>query len=79
MVFTGNQILQPMMVVRATCPCCGRQFESAPVAQERIRRVLRGEHVQDVFPEWTPAERELFLMTGICEACWSKDEGEGGE
>lgn len=83
MTFTGHQVLQPVgnmeVKILVTCPRCGGHFVSAPVAVEKVRRILRGERVQDVFPEWTPAGRELFLVTGICEACWPKDEEEGGE
>ena len=83
MTFTGHQVLQPVgdlkLKIHVTCPRCGGHFVSAPVAEEKVRRVLHGERVQDVFPGWTPADRELFLMTGICEACWPKDEEEDGE
>lgn len=33
---------------------------------------LKAHHVQDVFPDWSPADRELYFMSGICGACWGK-------
>lgn len=38
-------------------------------------RWQNGEHIQDVWPHWTPAQREL-LITGTHPECWDANFGE---
>ena len=56
------------------CPACGvgTTFVLDP---EKVGRWKGGEYIQDVWPDWTPDEREL-LMTGTHEACWNVLFGE---
>ena len=63
------------------CPECGKKFRS-PAFDESKLDELKTRHVQDVFPDWSPADRELYFMpTGLCGECWDKvmappDEGD---
>lgn len=55
-----------------TLPClgCGQTtFFSMTQAQYNAWR--RGEHVQLIFPEWSPEDREL-LISGTCPSCWEE-------
>lgn len=38
-----------------------------------------GAHVQDCWTELTPAEREEFFVTGVCDACRKRLSAEAGE
>ena len=55
----------------ATCRDCGREFHSPPFDESKLDE-LETRHVQDVFPDWSPADRELYFITGICGDCWKK-------
>ena len=55
----------------AQCPECGERFVSPAFDKSKLEE-LTSRHVQDVFPDWPPADRELYFMSGICEACWNK-------
>ena len=55
----------------AQCPECGERFVSPAFDKSKLEE-LTSRHVQDVFPDWPPATRELFFMSGICGACWDK-------
>jgi hypothetical protein len=59
-----------MLVIYTTplCQVCGTS-ESLELDEEKLIRWHYGEHVQDVFPELTPAEREL-IVTGTHDTCW---------
>ena len=73
MIFYANQRLVPdgeNMRIQAVCRECQKVFTSAPVTREQIARLMAGEHVQDVLPTWSPGDRELFILTGMCDACW---------
>lgn len=62
----------PTMVrVVAVCPECGERFRSPAFDESRLKE-LETRHVQDVFPDWSPSDRELYFMTGICDACWDR-------
>ena len=52
------------------CHNCGKRFVSPVFTHDKWIRYKIGEHAQDVFPNWTPAERELFLISGICGDCF---------
>lgn len=69
-------------VLVSVCPCCGRTHES-PVFTVKKRDAWvdawrRGVHVQGFcfWPELSPAEREEFFISGICDKCWPKEEEE---
>ena len=51
------------------CRLCGRVHRMV-FDESRFDRVLSGEHVQDVFPDMSPADRELFFISGTCGSCW---------
>ena len=61
------------------CHECGRSFVSPIFTQEEWNRYQNGEHAQDVFPNWTPSERELFLISGICGDCFDRIMAEPDE
>lgn len=57
------------MKITVTCPQCGQQF-SKEFDTTKVNRVVFGKLVQDVFPELTPEERELYFISHICPMCW---------
>ena len=74
----GNGAGSAVLCVR--CAECGEVF-SRPLTAEEIDDVEflyanggrhPGGRVQDVFPGWTSAERELFLQSHLCDSCWKK-------
>lgn len=57
----------------ARCLACGRTYTSGgTLTWDRLDEIGRGAHVQDVLPDWTPAERELYFISGTCGACWDE-------
>lgn len=75
MIFYANQHIVTdgeNLRIQAVCRKCQKPFTSAPVTREQITRLMAGEHVQDVLPTWSPGDRELFVLTGTCDACWHK-------
>lgn len=67
-------------VLRVTCAECGERFSKALTPQEEADVVAMyaggGVHpagrVQDVFPNWSGDDRELFLMSHMCDSCWRR-------
>ena len=60
-------------MVVATCRDCHVTFRSPKITQKQYDDiVLHGKHVQDVLPYWSPAEREMFFISGTCDDCWKK-------
>lgn len=57
------------MIVTVKCPKCGQKF-SREFEDEKVIRVLQGESAQDVFPELSASDRELFFITQLCPKCW---------
>jgi hypothetical protein len=58
-------------VLTRTCPNC-HKTEEVVVSNDKYDRWQSGEHVQDVWPEFTPTQREQ-LITGICsDECWEE-------
>lgn len=55
-------------VTTPTCMFCGRS-EVIEVDATRYARWMAGAFVQDVWPEWSPGEREM-LITGTHPKCW---------
>lgn len=33
---------------------------------------LKDNHVDKVFPDWSPERREMFFLSGLCGECWDK-------
>lgn len=59
------------MIITVKCPQCGQQF-SREFDTTKVNRVMTGELVQDVFPELSADERELYFISHICPVCWDK-------
>lgn len=59
------------MILKVKCIQCGTEF-SKEFDDAKIERLKNGELVQDVFPELTPDERELYFITHICGNCWDE-------
>jgi len=54
-----------------TCVSCGKTFKII-MTNTQLTELLAGDKkVQDIFPTFTPAEREL-LISGICGECFDK-------
>lgn len=60
-----------MVRIVVQCTNCGERFCSPAFDRSKLRE-LKVRHVQDVFPDWSPAERELYFMSGLCGMCWDK-------
>jgi hypothetical protein len=41
------------------------------MTEEQLKRFQDGEHVQDIFPDWSPKDREM-LISGTCPKCWEE-------
>jgi hypothetical protein len=52
------------------CSFCGTQY-IVDLPAEKVKRWRDGEHIQNVFPEMSPDEREI-LISGTCSECWDK-------
>ena len=67
------------MIETVMTPPCYRCHRPSYVQVDPLdyQRWCRGALIQDVWPDWTPAEREL-LKTGIHSECW-KAMCEGAE
>ena len=50
------------------CIMCG-ESTTMDVNAVKLRRWRDGEHVQNVWPEWSPDKREL-MITGTHPNCW---------
>lgn len=57
------------MKITVTCPQCGQKF-SREFDTTKVNRVMAGELVQNVFPELSADERELYFISHICPVCW---------
>lgn len=72
---------QGLMVTVETpaCVVCN-QSTFLVISREQYSKLIHphGPHIQDVFPDWTPAEREL-LLTGTHDKCWNKIFSEADE
>jgi hypothetical protein len=59
-----------------TCPFCGQVHESPVFTLKKwdawLEARKRGAHVQSFWPELSPAEREEFFVSGVCDACWKR-------
>lgn len=62
---------ETLVVMSATCVECGSYGFSLTVKYDAFMRwVTRSDLVQNIFPDVTAADRELFFGSGICGACW---------
>ncbi len=58
------------MIITVKCPHCGKEF-SKEFEDSKLKR-LHTELVQDVFPELSADDRELFFISHICGDCWDE-------
>lgn len=58
------------------CPMCGETHRSTVFTEKKwvawLVAFSRGVHVQSFWPELSPAEREEFFISGVCDTCWMK-------
>lgn len=66
---TAHDVGPTMVRIVADCPECGERFRSPAFDQSKLKELVT-RHVQDVFPDWSPADRELYFMSGVCGKCW---------
>ncbi len=62
------------MKIKVTCFSCGNSKEFL-LDEKKVKRWHGGEHIQDVFPELSPGDREM-LISKCCEPCFDKMFGE---
>lgn len=62
-----------LVVIQPVCTSCGREVEDFIITESQLNLYLAGNrpHVQDIFPELSAAQRELFV-SGICDPCWQR-------
>ena len=65
--------------IRTKCHSCGETFTSPLFQYEQLDRYQNGAFAQDAFPEWSPADRELFLISGTCGKCFDRIMAEPDE
>lgn len=54
------------------CKCCGSEKSIVISMQDYISWLHQNQSVQEIFPEMSPGDRELFFISGICSECWDK-------
>jgi hypothetical protein len=55
-----------------TIPCLGcGQSATFTMTEDQFNRYTAGEHVQRIFPDWPPEDREM-LISGTCPPCWEE-------
>jgi hypothetical protein len=60
-----------LITVQTTCPNC-KKNNYIQVTYDKFQAWQSGEHIQYVWPEWSPMQREM-LVTGMCsDECWNK-------
>lgn len=60
-----------VFVYSPPCLGCGQTTKLEITAEQRQRYYFDREFIQDVFPDWTPDQREL-LITGTHPDCWDR-------
>ncbi len=58
------------IITTRSCILCG-ESTALEVDADKYRRWREGTHIQHVWPEWTPDQREL-LITGTHPECWDR-------
>ena len=62
---------ETLVVLSATCVECYSHGFSLTVKYDAFMRWVAGSDlVQNIFPDVTAADCELFFGSGICGACW---------
>lgn len=64
-------------ILTPTCMVCHKPSE-VTLTDSELRAYKRGAFIQDIFPSWTPAQREL-LISGTHPECWNEIFGDGDE
>lgn len=60
------------MIEVETSPCLGCGLTTwFFMTEEELHRWKSGEHVQTIFPTWSPEDREM-LISGTCPDCWEE-------
>lgn len=60
------------MIEVETAPCLGcGQTAWFVMTDEQYHAWKGGIHVQNIFPDWSPEDREL-LSSGTCPSCWEE-------
>lgn len=57
-------------VVTPACLGCGDTAVFVMTVEQHVR-YRAGEHVQRIFPHWSPEDRER-LISGTCPSCWEE-------
>jgi hypothetical protein len=57
-------------VATPKCPMCG-EASIVEMTGDQFEHLAESGHIQDLFPDWTPDQREL-LITGTHKECWDQ-------
>ena len=57
------------MKLTVKCPQCEQTF-TKEFDDLKVLKYMQGGHPQDIFPEISPEDRELFFISHICSKCW---------
>lgn len=57
-------------VATPACLGCG-DWKIVVMTQDQLQRWRKGEPLQDVFPDWSPEDRQR-LISGTCPSCWEE-------
>lgn len=60
--------MRTQKIIKADCNSCDYQLE-LPVTDEQIEKLNSGALIQNVLPNVSPGDRELFI-SGICGGCF---------
>lgn len=53
-----------------TCINCRKKVKVTYTdEQAKLWNSSKRPNIQDIFPEWTPEQREM-MISGICQECW---------
>lgn len=56
-------------IIEIVCPICKKPHEIKITTMELFKLRTSNEHIQDILPNLTDAEREMFI-SGVCPDCW---------
>lgn len=69
-------MIEMVPVKTPTCSVCGKE-STVYMSVDDYEKLMSGvDHIQDIFPTWTPDQREL-LISGTHPDCWNKIFTEG--
>lgn len=75
MILRYGTYYQADKIIEICCADCGKMFR-IPATPEQYNRIVRGsEAIQDILPNTTAEEREMFV-TGWCNDCFPSDPDE---